>query len=318
LGWAYYLNAEGLASLDWNMTAIFSARHLASSAFPPATERIISLIWGMTMPTILEGFLEDRSLFDERNFVARAEAIEWLEEELAFGGSGSGAVADFKSALEAVDHRLFARLRAEIAAGGHRGYAFRELLSEYCPTVVTEGEEYDALDIFVNHLCSYLPMPAPALVLEAEMVDFHKTPARVVPYVARWVGPDDVFVDLGAGLGQVVLLAHLLTGAVARGLEIEPAFCEYARVCATGLGLTAVSFIEGDARVALYDSGTVFFMYTPFTGELLDIVFGLLQRESESRPFTVVTYGPITTAAARQSWLRPVDSIHGLCVFRAG
>src|SRR5690242_12145414 len=33
---------------------------------------------------------------------------------------------------------------------------------------------------------------------------------------------DDVVVDLGAGLGKVVLLARLLTGAKARGVEIQP------------------------------------------------------------------------------------------------
>ena len=308
----------------------------------------------MTAAAILETILRDRSLFEERNFVSRFEAIEMLEETLAFamgsgpevrafggaGGLGSmppkeaterlalARAAELKSALEDVDDRLFARLRAEIAAGGLRGNAFRELLPAYCGSVATEGEEYDTLDIFVNRLCSYLPMPWPIQPLGPEMVDFHKTPARVVLELSRWVAPGDVFVDLGAGLGQVVLLVHLLTGAAGRGVEIEPAFCRYAWDCAAGLGLSRafdlpgvaapVSFIEGDARFACYDEGTVFFMYTPFTGELLATVFGLLQREALSRPFTLVTYGPCTKHAARQGWLRVVDPADALCVFRAG
>ena len=304
----------------------------------------------MTGAAILESIFADRSLFAERNFVSRFEAIELLEEVLAFavgsnpvgarvagsgesqGAAGGPGLAGFKSALEEVDDRLFARLRTEIAAGGYRRNAFRELLFAYCGSPAAGGEEYDALDVFVNRLCSYLPMPSPVRLLEPEMVDYHKTPGRVVLELARWVGPGDVFVDLGAGLGQVVLLVHLLTGAAGRGLEIEPAFCSYARDCATGLGLSrafdpgevsgempdTVSFIEGDARFAGYNEGTVFFMYTPFTGELLATVFELLRREASSRAFTLVTYGPCTRHAARQSWLRAVDPADALCVFRAG
>lgn len=314
----------------------------------------------MTGAAILESILADRSLWEERNFVSRFEAIEMLEEVMAFGAgsdpvgagvagsgepqgvAGSLGLAELKSALEEVDDRLFARLRAEIAAGGHRGNAFRELLLAYCGSpadcgsvaasgsAAGGGEEYDALDVFVNRLCSYLPMPSPVRLLEPEMVDYHKTPGRVVLELARYVGPGDVFIDLGAGLGQVVLLVHLLTGAAGRGLEIEPAFCRYARDCATGLGLSqafdpgavrgetpdTISFIEGDARFAGYNEGTVFFMYTPFTGELLATVFELMRREAVSRSFTLVTYGPCTRHAARQSWLHAVDPADAFCVFR--
>jgi len=165
------------------------------------------------------------------------------------------------------------------------------------------------------------------------MVEYHKTPVRVALGLARRIAPGDVFVDLGAGLGQVVLLAHLLTGVMATGVEIEPAFCRYARNCAAGLGLpvtvdpgdtgapAAVRFLEDDARFADYSMATVFFMYTPFTGELLEQEFGILRRQSLSRPFTLVTYGPCTMAVAGQSWLR-ADSdpaaAEGLCFFRAG
>ena len=259
----------------------------------------------------------DTTLFEERNFSRRFEALELLEL-VAFEGADPGA-ASMLAALEEVDARLFERLRAEIAAGRHRGLALRGLLVDYCGAVDEDGPGYDTLDVFTNRLCSFMPMPVPTRVLEAEMVDFHKTPARVVLELAKRVTTEDVFVDLGAGLGQVVLLVHLLTGARARGLEIEPAFCGYARECAAGLGLAggpgdvgvaaddrgaAVGFLEGDARFADYSKGTVFFMYTPFRGELLETVFGLLRREASSRSFMLVTFGPCTVHAARQDWLR--------------
>src|SRR5580704_8458057 len=99
--------------------------------------------------------------------------------------------------------------------------------------------EYDDLDVFVNEWLGTGEMPEPTLERPAGMVEFYKTPARVVLELARriTVGEADVFYDLGAGLGQVVLLMHLLTGVEARGVEIEPAYCEYARRCAEGLGL---------------------------------------------------------------------------------
>src|SRR3954471_6404616 len=40
------------------------------------------------------------------------------------------------------------------------------------------------------------------------------------------VSADDIVVDLGSGLGKVALLTRLLTGATARGIEIQPALVE--------------------------------------------------------------------------------------------
>ena len=261
----------------------------------------------------------DVALFDERNFVPRVEAIELLESEI-FDEEGRTLL----TALEEVDERLFARLRMEIAAGRHRGKEFEMLLLDYFSEQdlrtgdLRAGDDpgYSALDIFVNRLCTYLPMPEPTLILEAEMVDYHKTPASVVLEIARRVEPEEVFVDLGAGLGQVALLVHLVTGARVVGLEIEPAFCAYAQECIAGLGLTdAVSFIEGDARFADLSEGTVFFMYTPFTGVLLETAFELLRLEALKRSFKLVTFGPCTKHAANLNWLRADGTLEDRAAF---
>jgi hypothetical protein len=100
---------------------------------------------------------------------------------------------------------------------------------------------------------------------------------------------------------------NLLSGARAKGVEFEPAFCEYARACAADLNLSQVEFINVDARQADFSDGTVFFMYTPFEGKLLQEVLEKLHQVSRTKMIKLFTYGPCTLPVSRQSWLKCVD-----------
>ncbi len=100
----------------------------------------------------------------------------------------------------------------------------------------------------------------------------------------------DVVVDLGAGLGKVVLLAGLLTGASARGVELQPALVQRARAAAARCAVDAV-FIEGDAREADLDCGTVFFLYAPFTGPVLSAVLRRLKVVASRHAIVVCSLG---------------------------
>jgi SAM-dependent methyltransferase len=151
------------------------------------------------------------------------------------------------------------------------------------------------------------------------MVSYQQTPARIIFELvekAHLTG-EDVFYDLGSGLGQVPTLVHLLTGATAKGIEFEPAYCNYARVCAVGLNLSGVEFINADARTADYSEGTVFFMYTPFEGSILQEVLEKLRGESGRRRIRLFTYGPCTPQVSRQRWLKWVDQ-NGAHLFKLG
>ena len=119
----------------------------------------------------------------------------------------------------------------------------------------------------------------------AERIAYQPTPARVVLELLDRValGPADLFYDLGAGLGHVCLLVHLLSGAQARGIEIEPAYCRYARQQADALRLAGVEFIEGDVREAGLAGGTCYFLYTPFTGRTLAEALDRLAGEARQR-----------------------------------
>jgi hypothetical protein len=120
---------------------------------------------------------------------------------------------------------------------------------------------------------------------------------------------DDWFFDLGAGLGKAVLLAHLLTGARSHGVELQPELCEAACASAARLGLgDRVTFEQGDARAVALGTGTVFFLYSPFDGPVLDLVLERLHIVARRREIVVAALG--LDLAHRARWLspRPTDA----------
>ncbi|HEX5061262.1 MAG TPA: methyltransferase domain-containing protein [Kofleriaceae bacterium] len=102
--------------------------------------------------------------------------------------------------------------------------------------------------------------------------------------------PTDEVVDLGSGLGRVVVLAHLLAGMKACGIEIQEHLVASARATAAALGLSAVSFVHANAADAVLD-GSVFFLFAPFNGEMLANVVRRLEDLAQERSFVVCTVG---------------------------
>lgn len=236
----------------------------------------------------------------ETAFALRADLLDFLGD----------SDPDQARRLEEIDARLFARLRGELRSAGDKGSALRAMLDRYLGPI-DPGKDavgYDPLDAFLAGLLHPDPVPEPALSLEAEMVPYQKTPARIVLQLIERArpGPGDLFIDVGSGLGQVPLLVHLFSGARALGFEIDPAFVEYSRKCALDLDLEGADFLALDARDADYASAGMLFLYTPFRGALLDAV---LERIRGSAPADVrlFTFGPCTADIARLDWLRRLD-----------
>jgi SAM-dependent methyltransferase len=147
--------------------------------------------------------------------------------------------------------------------------------------------------------------PAPSSAAPGDhMVGYHAS--AVAPIVHALAGvpvvAGDVVVDLGAGLGKVVLLARLLTGATARGVELQPTLVERARAAAARLRLD-VGFALADAREADLADGTVFFMYLPFTGPVLGEVLARLHAVASRRAIVVCSLGLDLVREA--PWLAP-------------
>jgi SAM-dependent methyltransferase len=103
------------------------------------------------------------------------------------------------------------------------------------------------------------------------------------------VGASDVLVDVGSGLGRAAALVHLLTGAAAIGLEVQPALARASRALATRLDLPHLTFVEGDAAAltGVFATGSVFFLYCPFSGARLRRVWDALEPLARRRPIRV-------------------------------
>lgn len=120
------------------------------------------------------------------------------------------------------------------------------------------------------------------------------------------VGPGDVFVDVGAGFGRVAALVHLLTGARARGIELQPDLVARGRAWLTGLGVDAfVTLDAADALEASLDPGTVFYLYLPFIGETQRRFLTRLEEVARTREIAVCSLGVDLRDAA---WLRATDT----------
>lgn len=157
-----------------------------------------------------------------------------------------------------------ARLRSELRRDGVTPATFDAALSEVPPQdreewldLIWDIDEVPADDADLPRGCvPYLPC-AVATVLDAV-------------YQAA-VTCDDVFVDVGSGVGRAALLAHLKTGAGCIGLEIQSVLARTAQGRADWLRLSRLRFVEGDAAdmARFITIGTVFFLYCPFGGDRL-------------------------------------------------
>jgi hypothetical protein len=287
----------------------------------------------------IEAITNDATLTDDAGFVRRYHAIDHLEfdvvdriDGLLQAGHPPDELLPLRQVaervlhdLEAIDTRLFQRLRAEIRRGRYRGARLKRLIDDYIGSDHQPDDSigYDHRDVFLNGLLAIQGIPPATLAGEPEMVSHQQTPARIIFGLAERVQRTeaDVFYDIGSGLGHVPIMLHLLCGVTARGIEREPAYCMAARETAAGLDLAHLSFLEADARSADYSAGTIFFLYTPVRGRMLQAVLERLRGESQQRGITLITYGPCTLDVARQAWLTRVDQDEAhpdnLAVFRS-
>jgi SAM-dependent methyltransferase len=187
------------------------------------------------------------------------------------------------------------RARDAVRAGTLRGAAFVEAL---------RAVRFDQRDRWLDELFGLPEVPADLPGLPPGTVPYWPCDADAVVHAVREapLGAGDVFVDLGAGLGRPLLLAHLASGARAIGVELQPHLIEHARGAAARLQLDAVQLLPGDAAAGgdLPD-GTVYFVYSSFNGAALARVLAGLARVAARHPIVLCA----VDFEVREPWLRP-------------
>jgi hypothetical protein len=211
--------------------------------------------------------------------------------------------------LEAANVQLYQSVRSDIV----RGCQPRALL-QWLENPASENElgspvpglGFDDRDELVCGVLQLSEPGEPGLQPSPEMVPYQPTPVRHILHLiaAAMVAEDDVFVDLGSGLGHVPLLVSMMTGAQSLGIEMQAAYVVSARECAQSLQLSRAQFIAQDARDADLSGGTVFYLYSPFKGSILAEVLDALRRESMHRPIKICSLGPCTHRVSDEAWLK--------------
>jgi hypothetical protein len=271
------------------------------------------------------GLETDSSLFQPGQLRERLIALDDLDA--GFGGFDSEdsmscmesrihkRAKALRTRLEAANAELYESVRSDIVRGGQPRALLQwlqDLTSQDESKIPLPGMGFDSRDELVSgvlQLCEPNESNEPSELghrRSPEMVPYQPTPVRHILHLiaAAALAEEDVVVDLGSGLGHVPLLVSMVTGAQSLGIEVEAAYVASARECARSLHLSRVRFIPQDAREADLSRGTVFYLYSPFKGSILNDVLSALRMESTRRSIKVCSLGPCTRVVANETWLK--------------
>jgi hypothetical protein len=211
-----------------------------------------------------------------------------------------------RARLEAANSAVYRSIRSEIRNGG--GPDFLLPWIDLCRSrdASRPALSYDHLDELISGVLELREPVGEQAAPGPEVVFYQPTPMRHILRLLAVckLSPSDVFIDLGSGLGHVAIVASILSSVQGVGIESEAAYVRSARACARSLKLRRVSFIRQDARDADLSAGTVFYLYTPFTGSILASVLRKLRQESARRPIRICSLGPCSLVLGRQPWLK--------------
>jgi len=274
------------------------------------------------LETKILALLNDKTLFDEPNLNARINAIDYIEfagqvlrgpgQDLELGKLYQEATS-LRVQLEETNEALFQRVHADLQARNYTRESLRAFLMEFTDFDSENRDhprfEFDGLDALLASVLLLPDAPSESQMRESGMIRYEPTPANIILELIDSIRftPYDIFFDIGSGYGLVVMLVNLLTGVPSVGIEYDPAYCDFARSCAEALNLNDVTFIQADARYVDLNSGTIFYLFTPFVNEIYDNVLESLRYTAIRHQIYICSYGTITYELAKIPWLQIRD-----------
>ena len=263
--------------------------------------------------SLLAEFEKAAAHLEPDSLAQRSNLLDRLDLHFPYAGSGSHSDSGFRAQalrarLEAANLKLCQSIRGELLRGALPALFTRELDTPMAPAA---GDHYDHLDELLAGVFAFPEPDGAEAPTDAEQVFYQPTPARHIFSLLRAtrLTAADTLIDLGSGLGHVPLLVSACTRARAIGIELEPAYVASARRSAEALHLDRAKFLPQDARAADLSLGTVFYLYTPFTGSILRTVLDRLRAEAEKRAIRVCTFGPCAMTVAGEEWLLPATPL---------
>ena len=286
---------------------------------------------------LVEQLEEDRLLCEPDQLRRRLDTLDLLDACFPDCQAGSDTEADDASAsarlcrrvnllgarMEAANESVYEGIRAEIRHG-----ALPESLMRWERVAADEEERspagglgYGFLDELVSGVFRLTEPAGERVPSGPEMVAYQPTPARRIFELIHEaaLAANDVLIDLGSGLGHVPMLVSAFTPARSIGIELDASYVERATQVAQEMNLSRIEFLRQDVREADLSAGTVFYLYTPFTGSILRSVLDRLRREALRRSIRICTYGPITPVFAQELWLEAMSTpaTHRITHFRS-
>ncbi len=253
-------------------------------------------------------------LFDAPNFRARKEARDFLQilASLKYPDAPelSENARDFLDELLDYDQNLWDEFRQRLLNKRPAPLAFRAWLLPFSSYTekswALPHHGYEDLDFLLDGILLPEPQPRPSLPPAYGMVRYEPTPASVILELTERIhfSPNDIFYDLGSGLGKVTALVHLLTGVQSVGVEYQPEFCIYAEQQAQNLGLQKVRYINVDARSLAYNDASIFFLFNPFGGEIFETVLEKIRVQAQKREIKICSYGAASQPLSELNWLK--------------
>lgn len=224
---------------------------------------------------------------------AIARSTEGTEDERAYLRERAAAL---HARLRDRERSEFGLLRERVRAGTYGPTSFQSDIAHL---------SVDDQDAFAERLIDLYDYPEPEEQSDADHAPHGLSPLQDILAAAEHIGSDDVVYDLGSGSGKVCLLLELLTGARLVGVEYDRALVKEAERARDQLGMKS-TFIGSDVREVTFEDATVFFMYEPFRGDILNEVLQAIRRVAATRPVKLIARFKTYDALSGAQGLEPV------------